>query len=270
MKNLFVLVGAVILSCCLSLDGSTQEKEKAKGKKEKPVQSGNQPKKNQDKGKEQDQVKSQGNDNKSRNNDNSKSQGKDKSGDFDKGNPGTGKQKIDKEQGRENVRKIVSAQANSKRYIWDPVSFKERNKIRNNDKVLVCHKFGRGDEPPVSINISRNALNAHLNHGDVQGDCPAYKGNRTFSDVFLRKRTDYFSTYYYAQDEVVYSQSILDYALQRLTGARTQLVTLKTSNAPIYVIEQRQTMVYELEENVSLLETALGVAATLIVAKLND
>jgi hypothetical protein len=103
-------------------------------------------------------------------------------------------------------------------------------------------------------------LKAHLNHGDVQGDCPVYKGNRTFSDVFLGKRTDYFNTYYYAQDEVVYSQSILDYAIQRLTGARTQLVTLQTRNALVYVIEQRQAVVTELEENVSLLETAATIS----------
>lgn len=263
MKNLFVIIQITVLSCCISLEGFTQDNEKAKQKKGQPMQTGNQQKKNQD------QAKSQRNDNQTKVDDknNGKDQSKDKSGFFDKGKSDNAKQKVDRERGREDVRKVVSAQGHSKSYNWDPVSFKDRNKIRNNDKVLVCHKFGRGDEPPVSINISRNALNAHLNHGDVQGDCPVYKGNRTFSDVFLGKRKDYFNTYYYAQDEVVYSQSILDYAIQRLTGARTKLVTLQTSNAPVYVIEQRQAIVTELEENVSLLETALGITAALLVAK---
>ncbi|MBC7947417.1 MAG: hypothetical protein H7Y42_06030 [Chitinophagaceae bacterium] len=269
MKNLLIVVPIAVLSCCLSLDGSTQDKEKGKQKKDQPGQSGNQEKKNQDKGKGHD---NQGKGNKAKTDDKNKDkgQGKDKSVDFDKGKSDNGKQKVDKEKGRNDVRKIVSSHGNDKSYNWDPVLFKDRNKIRNKDKVSVCHKFGRGDEPPVSINISRNALNAHLNHGDVQGDCPVYKGNRTFSDVFLGKRRDYFNTLYTTQEEVVYSQSILDYAIQRLTGARTQLVTLQNRNAPVYVVEQRQAAVTELEENVSLLETALGIAASLLVNKLTN
>jgi hypothetical protein len=37
-------------------------------------------------------------------------------------------------------------------------------------KVTVCHK--PKSKNPVSIEISRSALQAHLNHGDVQGLCP--------------------------------------------------------------------------------------------------
>jgi heat shock protein HslJ len=36
-------------------------------------------------------------------------------------------------------------------------------------KVVVCHKAG--DKNPVTLEISRNALNAHLAHGDSEGPC---------------------------------------------------------------------------------------------------
>ncbi len=38
-----------------------------------------------------------------------------------------------------------------------------------NKKVIVCHK--PDSKNPVTIEISRNALQAHLNHGDREGAC---------------------------------------------------------------------------------------------------
>lgn len=38
-----------------------------------------------------------------------------------------------------------------------------------NKKVTVCHK--PDSKNPVTIEISRNALQAHLNHGDREGAC---------------------------------------------------------------------------------------------------
>ena len=37
-------------------------------------------------------------------------------------------------------------------------------------KVIVCHK--PSGKNPVTLQISKNALQAHLNHGDVEGACP--------------------------------------------------------------------------------------------------
>jgi len=170
--------------------------------------------------------------------------------------------------GKDDVRKVIGR--DDRVFVWNRENFKNRNSIRNEGKVTVCHKLGRNEEPPVTLSISRNALQAHLDHGDAQGSCPEYRGDRSVSDVFIRRRNDYYNTIFGAREQVVYSQSILDYALERLTGARAQLVTLQTINAPANEIERKQAVVLELEENVSLLEAALAAAAGLLAAKLVD
>ncbi len=38
-------------------------------------------------------------------------------------------------------------------------------------KVVVCHQTGSKKNPQKTIEISRNALNAHLAHGDTEGPC---------------------------------------------------------------------------------------------------
>jgi len=153
-------------------------------------------------------------------------------------------------------------------YVWNHETFKDRRKYKNQDKVSVCHKFnGKDNEPAVTINVSQNALKAHLNHGDVQGSCPAITGGR-FSDIFLRNRNDYYNSVQSNYEQVSYSRSILDYALSRLTNSRQQLVTMQNSGLPVAQIETKQANVVQLEQNVSLLETLLGVAATVVAEKL--
>lgn len=44
-------------------------------------------------------------------------------------------------------------------------------------KVAICHKTGSDSNPWVQIEISENATNAHLEHGDIQGNCPGGGGN---------------------------------------------------------------------------------------------
>lgn len=56
---------------------------------------------------------------------------------------------------------------------------KQEQDIRNKademkeHKVAVCHKTESQEKPWVQIEISENALNAHLEHGDIQGSCPS-------------------------------------------------------------------------------------------------
>lgn len=152
-------------------------------------------------------------------------------------------------------------------YKWDRETFKERNKIRNKDKVTICHKFNRNNEQAVTISVSSNALKAHMNHGDVMGDCPAVTDNRN-SDIFRRKRNDYYDNLQQGQEQVAYSQSILDYALSRLANSRSQLATYQNNNMPQADIERKQATVLELEQNVSLLETLIGTAVNVLVNKL--
>jgi hypothetical protein len=47
-----------------------------------------------------------------------------------------------------------------------------------------------------------------------------------------------------------------------------QLVTMQTSNMPVAQIQNKQVVVTELEQNVSLLQSLIGVAVNLLVNKL--
>jgi hypothetical protein len=38
-------------------------------------------------------------------------------------------------------------------------------------KVTICHKTGSKKNPFVTIRVSRNALKAHMRHGDAMGPC---------------------------------------------------------------------------------------------------
>lgn len=193
-----------------------------------------------------DEHKNNGNGNNGKGNDKDHGNGNDKHDDGDQ--PGNGKNKM------------------KDGYRWDNETFADRNKIRNNmNKVTICHKFKNGNEPGVTIRVAEPALKAHLNHGDVMGDCPAVTGN--YSDVFIKRRADYYNVLESGQEQVLYSRSILDYAIERLTGARSQLVTLQNTNAPAADIEQKRVLVVDLEQNVSLLQTLLGVTANLLANK---
>ncbi len=152
-------------------------------------------------------------------------------------------------------------------YLWDRETFKDRRKYKNQEKVSICHKFNGNNEPAVTINVSQNAMQAHLNHGDVMGGCPAVT-DRRWSDVFLRNRNDYYNNVQNHYEQVSYSRSILDYAIARLTNSRQQLVTMQNTGVPVAQIETKQASVVQLEQNVSLLETLIGVATTIVVDKL--
>jgi hypothetical protein len=43
-------------------------------------------------------------------------------------------------------------------------------------KVTICHRTHSKKNPFVTITVSRNALPAHLGHGDTTGPCPASQG----------------------------------------------------------------------------------------------
>ena len=194
-----------------------------------------------------------------------------KNGNRNNGNTNSGNNRNDNGNkfGDKNLGKNNKRINNTDGYYWDNESFKDRKKLKNLEKVTLCHKFKSNNQPGVTINVSSNALKAHMNHGDVMGSCPTVSDNR-FSDVFLRRRTTYYNDLQNSNEQVIYSRSILDYAVGRLTNSRLQLATLRNNNVPIVEIQRKQATVVQLEQNVSLLQTLIGVAAELVVNKLSN
>ena len=70
-------------------------------------------------------------------------------------------------------------------YNWNDDDFRDRKRYKKQDKVTICHKMNRNGEPGVAISVSENAVKAHMNHGDVVGDCPAVS-NTVLAMVFLK------------------------------------------------------------------------------------
>lgn len=254
MKKQITLLSVVILVfAAITITALAQKEKDNKGKGNK--EQGNQGKGKEDKG-------NQGNkDNK--NNDNSDKGNKDKDkGRDDKGNKDDENGK-DKNKDKDEVKNKMKDG-----FKWDRETFRDRDDIRKSmDKVSICHKPGKDGDPGVSIRVSANALKAHLNHGDVEGECPNVT-NAKFSDGFLRRRTDYFNVLQNSQEQVLYSRSILDYAVERLTGAKSQLVVLERNNAPAADLERKRLLIVDLENNVSLLQTLVGVTANLVADRL--
>jgi hypothetical protein len=153
-------------------------------------------------------------------------------------------------------------------YSWNDDNFKNRKKLKDQEKVTICHKVKNNNEPGITLRVSSNATKAHMNHGDAMGECTA-TSNGKFSDIFLRKRTDYYNTLQNSYEQVSYSRSILDYAIQKLNNSRLQLANMQNNNVPRAEFERKQATVTELEQNVSLLETLIGVTANLVVNKLH-
>lgn len=196
--------------------------------------------------------------------DQGKGKEKDKDKDKEKDKENQGKNDIKDDKGKNDVNANKGNQG--KIYDWNRENFKDRQKVKNQEKVTLCHKFNSGNQP-VTIRVSSNAIQAHMNHGDVMGACPAGTDKR-YSDDYLNKRNDYYNYLQESQEKVYYSQSILDYALTRLNDARLQLTAYRNSNMPPAEIDRRQVIVVELEQKVGVLETLVNAAANLLINKL--
>ena len=260
MKKKLTGFGIIILMVIIAASFTAfTHQEKNKNKKEQQQNNGKGQGKTQDKpGKSEKGNANQGN----KNNKGNQDQKDDRGNQGNKGN-GNGNDEIKDRGNSDQKNRNVAVYG----YNWDRETFKDRKNLRKQEKVTLCHKFNRSGEPGVTINVSANALKAHLDHGDVRGDCPDVDNTR-YSDVFLDQRRDYYNILQTGQEQVLYSRSILDYALERLSGAKLQLVTLQQANAPQAEIDSRRVAVVELEQNVSTLEILLGTAVNILANKL--
>jgi hypothetical protein len=263
MKTQLIALSIAILTLVgLMLSADAQQKDKDKGKGQQKEQG--QGKGNQGKGQDK-KVSNGNNDNRGQGNNNNQ-------GNANNGNNGKGKNE-DKGNNGKNGSNGNNGSSNKSDDVvnfgkdgfrWNPETFKDRDKVRKADKVTICHKLNKDNDPGVTIKVSSNALQAHMNHGDVQGECPNATGNR-FSNDFLDRRNDYYNALQNNQEQVVYSRSILDYARERLTQSRLQL---SNNNLPPADLEKRRVAVVELEQNVSLLEALLVEAGRYTANKL--
>lgn len=266
-KQISILSFSVLLVAAVALTASTQQGKSNKENKEQQQNKG----KGQDKKDKEDKA-NKGN---SGNQNNDGQPGKIKENSNKGNNDNKGKNDMHNNEnndvhankGNNNNMKHGNMGYDEYGYNWNRENFKDRKKFKKQEKVTICHKFNRNGEDAVTINVSANAAKAHINHGDVMGTCPAVTGNRRFSDIFLRNRTNYYNNLQNSQEQVYYSRSILDYALLRLASSRLQLNTMQNNNMPLADIQRKQGTVVELEQNVSLLETVLGVAASLVASK---
>lgn len=256
MKKQLSLVAIFVFIALMMFTAIARQKENKGSGKDKAKQEKQDKDNRKREGKDKNKDTDNSNQDRMNDDDNGKGKGKEKDRDIDE---------MDDDKGR--------ARGNEDRmkdgYKWDSETFRDRNKYKKQDKVTICHKINRNDEPPVTLRVSSNALKAHLNHGDLEGECTAVT-NSKYSNDFLQRRTDYYATLQDGQEQVVYSRSILDYALERLTNARSQMVVLQRNNAPQADIERKQTVIADLEQNVSLLERLLGITANLVVNKLSN
>ena len=258
MKKLSIIGISFLLAGAVAFTGFQQDKNKNEKKEQQ-----------QNKAKNQDKKDNPGNSNANKNkqdqpgNKNQKDN-QDKNNAKDRDNKGLEKMNGNNANRNDNSRGNVDMRDG---YKWDRETFKDRNKYKNQEKVTICHKFNNDNEPAVTLRVSANALNAHLNHGDIEGSCPDVRNDR-YSDDYIRERNDYYERIQESREKVLYSQSILDYAIQRLTDSRVQLVNMRNNNLPAVEIERKQATVVELEQNVSLLETLIGVTANVLANKL--
>lgn len=252
MKDVYALIIAVMVSGAVAFTGLPQQKDKDNRKDQTTQNDKNISRDKKNKKQPAGQAKKEKNDSEQLNNKKR----------IKESHPGFSDQVREKIKNNKGAQPVETPGG----WQWDNESFKERKKFLSGKKVTVCHKF-RGNEVPVSLQVSVNALQAHLDHGDVEGACPAINDER-FSDVYINERNAYYNQIQRSREQISYSRSILDYALQRLTDTRSQLTVMRNTGAAPAAIERKEAVVIQLEEEVSLLETLIGVTAGLLADKL--
>lgn len=141
--------------------------------------------------------------------------------------------------------------------IWGMNNFADRKRPKDHKKVTICHHpSGRNSDYPVNINISENAVQAHLNHGDQVGNCNVNYSDRWSSD-YIKSRENVYNTYEQTYETMSYSEALLKYAMERLLGVQTNF----NSNRSTYSsqeLQRREALILDLQNNVNSLENQLN------------
>lgn len=140
---------------------------------------------------------------------------------------------------------------------WNVNDFKNRKNPKDQKKVSVCHKPSDGDEKNgVTINISENALKAHIAHGDKMGDCTVDYGDRWSKD-YVKSRENVYNTYEQTWERMSYGEALTRLAAEKLLGIRSNLDRSRTTMAAPE-IQRREALILDLQNNLNAMNNQLG------------
>ena len=138
---------------------------------------------------------------------------------------------------------------------WNGNDYYEAKGPKGNKKVTICHK-PNGSDYPVTINVSVNALQAHLNHGDYQGTCKDYDRS-VYHDAYWTKRDTYYNQYYQTTETLSFGEQLLNTAIGVLTNRKAQLVATRPTLTPSQISAREQAII-NLQNNVYGLQNSLA------------
>ena len=140
---------------------------------------------------------------------------------------------------------------------WNLGDFKNRKHPKDQKKVTICHNpSSENSNNGVTISVSENALQAHLNHGDQRGTCNINYSDR-WSDRYVKSRENVYNRYEQTWETMSYSEALLRLAADKLLGIRSNLDRSR-STLTSDEIERREALIMDLQNNVYSLENQLG------------
>ncbi|MBC7912637.1 MAG: hypothetical protein H7Y07_00805 [Pyrinomonadaceae bacterium] len=140
---------------------------------------------------------------------------------------------------------------------WNITDFKNRKNPKDQKKVSVCHNPTDGDEKNgVTINISENAVKAHMAHGDKLGNCTIDYGDRWSKD-YVKSRENVYNAYEQTWERMSYGEALVRLAAQKILGLQTNLTTTRATLSPVE-IQRREALILELQSNSVALDTQVG------------
>ena len=136
---------------------------------------------------------------------------------------------------------------------WNFSNFTNRKHPKDQKKVTICHQTGGSF--PVNINVSENALQAHLKHGDKAGSCDVSFGN--WPKQYITSRENVYNSYENTWETMSYSEALLRIAMDKLLGIKTDL-NQNRSRLSAQEIQRRELLIMDLQNNVNSLDNQLG------------
>jgi len=151
---------------------------------------------------------------------------------------------------------------------WGFDNWKDRKHPKKQKKVSICHNPSGDDSgKSVNINISENAVQAHLNHGDMIGNCPNNYSDR-WTPGYIQSREIVYNQYEQTYETMSYSEALLKYAMEKLLGVRTNLNTNRV-NFSTQEVQRREVLILDLQNNVTDLENQLDLTRNRLDSDVN-